>query len=98
MNGRLRVLALIKGLGPGGAERLLVSAARVRDRNDFDYEVAYLLPWKAEFVADLEELGVATRCLEVRHEQDLRWLIRLRHLLESQRFDIVHVHSPYVRA
>ena len=31
MSERLRVLNLIKGLGPGGAERLLVSGARVRD-------------------------------------------------------------------
>jgi glycosyltransferase involved in cell wall biosynthesis len=93
---RLRVLNLIKGLGPGGAERLLVSGARVRDREAFAVEVAYLLPWKTEFVKDLEALGVRTRCLEVRHEQDLRWLVRLRSLLERERYDILHVHSPYV--
>jgi L-malate glycosyltransferase len=93
---RVRVLGLIKGLGPGGAERLLVSGARVRDQTAFDFEVAYLLPWKTQFAADLEGLGVRTRCLEVRHEQDLRWLLRLRSLLEAERFDIVHVHSPYV--
>jgi glycosyltransferase involved in cell wall biosynthesis len=93
---RPRVLALIKGLGPGGAERLLVSGARVRDRDAFDFEVAYLLPWKTELVQALEELGVGTRCLQVRHEQDLRWLLRLRSLLETERFDLVHVHSPYV--
>jgi glycosyltransferase involved in cell wall biosynthesis len=93
---RTRVLALIKGLGPGGAERLLVSAAQVRDRDAFDFEVAYLLPWKTEFVQRLEDLGVRTRCLEVRHEQDMRWLLRLRTLLEAERFDVIHVHSPYV--
>lgn len=91
-----RVLALIKGLGPGGAERLLVSGARVRDRSAFDFEVAYLLPWKNELVQILEDLDVRTRCLEVSHEADLRWLLRLRALLEAERFDIVHVHSPYV--
>lgn len=96
MSDRLTVLNLIKGLGPGGAERLLVSGARVRDRDAFDVEVAYLLPWKTEFVKDLEGLGVRTRCLEVKHEQDLRWLLRLRALLESERYDVVHVHSPYV--
>ena len=93
---RRRVLALIKGLGPGGAERLLVSGARVRDRDAFDFEVAYLLPWKTELARSLEELGVRTRCLQARHEQDLRWMLRLRSLLEAERFDLVHVHSPYV--
>jgi glycosyltransferase involved in cell wall biosynthesis len=93
---RIRVLALIKGLGPGGAERLLVSSARVRDRDAFDFEVAYLLPWKTELVQGLEDLDVRTRCLEVRDERDLRWLPRLRALLEAERFDVVHVHSPYV--
>jgi L-malate glycosyltransferase len=93
---RLRVLALIKGLGPGGAEKLLVSSARVRDREAFDYEVAYLLPWKTQFVADLEDLGVRTRCVGVTHPQDPRWLLHLRGLLGAERYDIVHLHSPYV--
>jgi glycosyltransferase involved in cell wall biosynthesis len=93
---RLRVLALIKGLGPGGAERLLVSGAHARDRDAFDFEVAYLLPWKTQFVHDLEDLGVRTRCLDVHHAQDPRWLLQLRRLLDSERYDIVHLHSPYV--
>ncbi len=93
---RLRVLALIKGLGPGGAEKLLVSGARVRDRDAFDFEVAYLLPRKTQFVADLEDLGVRTRCFAVPHAQDPRWLLHLRRLLTSEHYDIVHVHSPYV--
>jgi glycosyltransferase involved in cell wall biosynthesis len=93
---RLRVLALIKGLGPGGAEKLLVSGARVRDHEAFDYEVAYLLPWKTQFVADLEDLGVRTRCFDVKHAQDPRWVPHLRGLLGSGHYDIVHLHSPYV--
>jgi glycosyltransferase involved in cell wall biosynthesis len=95
VSGRLRLLHLIKGLGPGGAERLLVSAAHVRDREAFDYSVAFLLPWKTALVPELEDLGVSTRCFAMRHEQDLRWLLRLRRLLDEQRYDVVHMHSPY---
>jgi L-malate glycosyltransferase len=93
---RVRVLHLIKGLGPGGAERLLVSSARVRDAGRFDVEVAYLLPGKTQFVADLETLGVATRCLDAPNAQDPRWCARLRRLLMQGRFDILHLHSPFV--
>lgn len=91
---RPRVLWLIKGLGAGGAERLLVSAAAARDR-DFEYEAAYLLPWKDALVPEFESLGVRSTCLDVRNERDLRWARRLRRLLVERRVDVLHVHSPY---
>lgn len=94
-DGRIRVLCLVKGLGPGGTERLLLSLVLLRDRARFDYRVMYLLPWKTALVADFEEAGVQVECLGVRHEQDLRWAIRLRRALRHGGFDIVHVHSPY---
>jgi len=90
---RIRVLWLTKGLGPGGAERLLVEQAAARG-DGFDYEAAYLLPWKQHLVADLERHGVTTHCLGVRSEADPRWLWRLSRLVRRGRFDVVHVHSP----
>lgn len=94
--GRVRVLWVIKGLGVGGAERLLTSLAGVADHERFDYEVAYLLPWKDALAGDLRSLGVAVHCLDARHERDLRWLVRFRRMLTARRYDIVHLHSPYV--
>jgi glycosyltransferase involved in cell wall biosynthesis len=93
---RIRVLWLIKGLGPGGAERLLVAAAELRDRVAFDYRAAYLLPWKDHLVGELESAGVPVRCLGTRDERDVRWAARLRSLLVESPVDVVHVHSPYV--
>ncbi len=93
---RLRVLWLIKGLGAGGAELLLSMIAEVRDTEKFDYEVAYLLPWKDALVGDLRRKGVAVHCLEGGKEWNLSWAVRLRRLLARERYDIVHVHSPYV--
>ncbi|MGZ4688209.1 MAG: glycosyltransferase [Acidimicrobiia bacterium] len=92
---RIRVLWLVKGLGPGGAEHLLVAAATVHDREAFSFEVDYLLPWKDALVPDLEALGVRTHCLEVRDERDLRWAARLRARLLRDPVDILHAHSPY---
>jgi len=92
---RARVLWLVKGLGPGGAERLLTAAAAVRDRDRFDYHCAYLLPWKDALVPELEAAGVPVHCFEVRDERDVRWAGRLRRFLRDERFDLVHVQSPY---
>jgi len=92
----VRVLWLIKGLGPGGAERLLVHQAAVADPAVVSVRCAYLVPWKDRLVPDLEAHGVPTRCLDGAREWDLRWALRLRRLLVADPVDVVHVHSPYV--
>ena len=91
-------MVLIKGLGPGGAERLVVAAAAAHDPSQFDLEVVYLLPWKNHLVDELEALGIPCVCLDVRDERDVRWVGRLRRRLMSNPVDVVHAHSPYVAA
>jgi glycosyltransferase involved in cell wall biosynthesis len=91
-----RVLWLIKGLGAGGAETLLLLWAKVRDRRRFVYEAAYVLPRKTALVEPMRESGVPVRCLNGGREWDVRWLLRLRRLLRQRRPHVVHVHSPYV--
>ncbi|MGH2636009.1 MAG: glycosyltransferase [Actinomycetota bacterium] len=88
-----RVLLLVKGLGRGGAEQLLVSAARHLDRTRFDYEAAYLLPYKDALVDDLRAAGLPVACLS--GARGIGWLGRLRSLVRRRRIDLVHVHSPY---
>jgi hypothetical protein len=94
----MKVLWLIKGLGPGGAEHLLVSMARVADRSRLRFTVAYLLDWKDALVAPLEAEGLDVCCLGVTDARDLRWAVRLRRFLRQHHFDVVHVHSPLVAA
>jgi len=94
--GRVRVLWLIKGLGPGGAERLLLSAARAHDHTRFAISVAYLLPWKDALTDDLRAAGVTVHCLDVRRPCDVGWPARLRRLLITPGYDILHLHSPMV--
>lgn len=90
----MRVLWLVKGLGPGGAERVVLLSARRRDRDRVDGSVAYLLPHKDHLVAAVEAEGVAARCIGGRHPLDPRWLWRLRSLLRSEQVDVVHAHAP----
>jgi glycosyltransferase involved in cell wall biosynthesis len=87
------VLILIKGLGRGGAEQLVLSALRHGDSDRFRYCVAYLLPQKDALVRQAESTGATTYCLD--GARGTRWISRLRGLVRKQAIDLVHVHSPY---
>jgi glycosyltransferase involved in cell wall biosynthesis len=95
MAGR-RVLWVVKGLGPGGAERLLVSLAQSHDPERVTLACAYLLPWKNHLVAELRAAGVHVVCLEGGRVVMPGWAIRLRRLVRSWAPDFVHFHSPVV--
>jgi len=95
---RLRVLLVIKGLGLGGAERLLVDTVTCGDREQFDYEVAWVLEDVAALVPTLEERGVVVHPLGARSNADMRWMGRLRQLLRAGRYDVVHFHLPHTAA
>lgn len=90
-----KVLWLIKGLGLGGAEKLLALSAPYLDRRRYEYQAAYLLPWKTALVADLQSAGVPVTCLNHRISGDPRVVYRIARLLRSERIDILHVHLPY---
>ena len=93
MTARPGVLLLIKGLGRGGAEQLLVNGARHLDARRFRYEVAYVLPWKDALVNDLRAAGIPVHCLE--GGRGVGWVGRLRSLVRERDIRLVHAHSPY---
>ncbi len=84
---RPRVLHLIKGLGPGGAERLILNHV-LTSAGDIDYHVAYSVPEKTHLVADLEALGASVTQLSSSSPLEIR-----KHLRSVQP-DVVHAHSP----
>jgi glycosyltransferase involved in cell wall biosynthesis len=94
MSGKIRVLVLIKGLGVGGAERLLERAVPYFDRDRYDYQVAYFLPWKDALVPSFKDGGIPVHCLNNRSAADVAVFGRLIRLLRRERIDLVHVHSP----
>jgi glycosyltransferase involved in cell wall biosynthesis len=89
---------LIKGLGLGGAERLLVEVMANRDRDRFDYEVAYVLAGQKALVPALASVGVPVHALGGTASADLRWTAALRRLLVRGGFDVLHAHLPYTAA
>ena len=90
---KTKVLVLIKGLGRGGAEQLLVNAAPYLDTGRFNYEFAYLLPWKNALVEDLQSAGFPIRCLN--GARGVGWIKRLRRMVAEQHIEIIHAHLPY---
>jgi glycosyltransferase involved in cell wall biosynthesis len=91
---RRRVLILIKGLGIGGAERLVSASVGVRDRDSFDYHVAYILPWKDQLVPSIERNEVGVSCVGGRSGLDALTPRRLRSLIKSWAPDLIHAHLP----
>ena len=89
---------VIKCLGLGGAERLLVDTVGHGDRERFDYEVAWVLEAERALVPALEAAGTVTHSLGATGNRDMGWLRRLRRLLLGGGFDVVHFHLPHTAA
>lgn len=96
MSGRPRILVAIKGLGIGGAERLISESARYWDRDQFDYHVAYALPWKDQLVSHLLDLGIQVHCTGTVWRSSMPSISGLRRTIREIRPDLVHAHSPTV--
>lgn len=94
----LQVLHVIKGLGPGGAEQLLVNQARFSRRDDVEFTVAYVVGSKSRLVAELEHRGWRTVCIGNEDGSTWRWMDRLRSLIRRRGVEVVHGHSPAVAA
>jgi glycosyltransferase involved in cell wall biosynthesis len=90
-----KVLWLIKGLGRGGAERLIEASIPYFNRAVYDYEVAYCLPNKKDIVPALEQAKIPVFCVNYKSPFDIPGLYRLLHLIRERRPDILHLHLPY---
>ena len=92
------MLLVIKCLGYGGAERLVVDMVATVDRPRFDVEVAYVLRAQDALVPAIRAGGTLVHSLGAAHNGDLRWMAALRSLLVAGNYDVVHFHLPYAAA
>ena len=83
---------MVKGLGPGGAERLILNQLRSADRSAFDYRVLRLIEAKDHLVPEIEALEVPVGLVG----SSAGWPLKLRKMLRAEQPDVVHVHSPVI--
>lgn len=90
----VRVVAVIKSLGPGGAEQLLVEFAESTAPAGIDLQVWSLLDQKRQLIEALEAAGATVHCIGVRRLSQVRWLVRLIAGIRAHQPEVVHTHSP----
>ena len=91
----MKVVQVIKSLGLGGAERLLVDAARIQRSLGMHHEVVSFLPWKDALVPDLRAAGAHVTILPASSSLGvLSMADRLARHLRVVRPDVVHAHLP----
>lgn len=95
---RPTVVVAIKGLGIGGAEKLVAEGARFWNRDRFDYRVAYALPWKDQLVETLRDQGVPVTCFGSKRGLTPNSAVRFSRLVKQSGAAIVHAHLPSMGA
>ena len=97
-SGRPKVVVAIKGLGIGGAEKLIAEGARFWNQERYEYQVAYALPWKNQLVAPLRDLGFRVECFGSKRGMTPAAMWRFRRLVRAADADLVHAHLPSMGA
>jgi glycosyltransferase involved in cell wall biosynthesis len=92
---RKKVIWLVKGLGVGGAENLLAMSVPYLNREEFSYEIAYLLPWKNALANYFSDNGIPVTCLNHKSPIDLRIIPRMVNFLKEHKPDLLEIHLPY---
>jgi glycosyltransferase involved in cell wall biosynthesis len=88
-----RILHVITSIDRGGAENHLMDLIRHQRRSGVEVTVAYLRG-KGYWAAELRRLGVSVCDLALRYYGDLSPLRKLRRILKTNAFDLIHAHLP----
>lgn len=88
------VLVVVKGLGLGGAERLVAEGVldATRRGSRYRYQVAYVLPWKDQLVDQMASSGIEVICIGGPRGSLARAARSIRSL--NQSVNLIHAHLP----
>ena len=91
----MKVCFLINGLGPAGAETLLLDIVTHTDADaDIDYTVCFL-EGEDTLVPEFESEGARVVDFGAKFKFDPRAMWRLARFFQREEFDILHTHLPY---
>ena len=93
---KIIVLHLIKSLGRGGAETLLVETLKKHDSNKFEFHFIYFLPWKNQLVEALIINGGFVYNIPAKN--NLKILLSAPKLIDyckKNKIDLIHCHLPW---
>ncbi len=92
----ITVLHLIKSLGRGGAETLLVETLNAHNKARFTFHYIYFLPWKNQLVAELELAGgIVSNVPAVNNLQIIFKFIEIFRYIKINDIQIIHCHLPW---
>jgi len=91
----VRICQVIKGLGRGGAERLLLSAVRNLPPG-WKVTIVYYLPYKSHLAEDFRALGCDVQLLSAYSAPAMLLKIpQLVRLLREKNISLIHAHLPW---
>jgi glycosyltransferase involved in cell wall biosynthesis len=92
----IKILHVIKSLGRGGAETLLVETAKIHDRSRFELHVIYFLPWKDQLVEPLRKEGVRVSNIPATNNFSIITKFKdVEHYITRHQIDLLHCHLPW---
>ena len=93
---KIKVLHIIKSLGRGGAEMLLLETLKKHDKSKFEFYYIYFLPWKNELVNSLEEQGATVINLKANNNLFIICrIVDIVKIIKNYKIDIIHCHLPW---
>ncbi|WPY99729.1 glycosyltransferase [Christiangramia sp. OXR-203] len=93
---KIKVLHIIKSLGRGGAEMLLPETLRLHNKEKFEFDYVYFLPWKNQMVKEISEQGGKVICIEANNNLSLLSKYNeVAKYCKKNNIDIIHSHLPW---
>lgn len=93
---KIRVLHIIKSLGRGGAETLLLETIKNHDKTKFKFYCIFFLPWKNELVKELEEQGAIVVNIAAKNNfQIVLSFLKINKFINKNKIQLVHCHLPW---